>query len=104
MERDPQREVAIRKRIGEVIAARCAIRGLSTEELAKVAGVDDRHMARALTGETGLSTYSLDRVARALGWTLGELMYVAFPPGPKARRVPAALRAARLLVRRPVVR
>src|SRR6266540_4941135 len=93
MTRDPGREMAIRERIREVVATRAAARGLSPEDLAKVAEIDDRQMARAMRGESGFSFYSLERVARALGWSLGEVMYVAFPPV-KGRRVVMPRRAA----------
>jgi AraC-like DNA-binding protein len=87
------REQSIRDRIREVIAARAAIRGLTPEEVAKAAGIDDRQMARAMRGASGFSFYSLERAATALGWSLGELMYVAFPPPAKGRRLPVRGRA-----------
>jgi transcriptional regulator with XRE-family HTH domain len=80
MARDLNEEKRIRHRIGVVLEARRVIRGLSAVELAQAAGVDDRQMHRVLKGHSGLSVYSLARVARALGWTLGEMMFVAFPP------------------------
>jgi transcriptional regulator with XRE-family HTH domain len=84
---DLDEEKRIRERIGEVVDARRAVRGLTESELAHSADVDDRQMSRVLKGKSGLSVYSLARVARALGWTLGELMYVAFPPnGRRGRR------------------
>lgn len=73
-------EKTIKVRIGSVIEERRSVRGLSEVDLARTASVDDRQMHRVLRGESGLSIYSLARVAAALGWTLGELMYVAFPP------------------------
>lgn len=98
MARELPEERRIRQRIAAVIEARRIIRGLGEAELAQAAAVDDRQMHRVLKGESGLSVYSLSRVARALGWTLGELMYVAFPPN-KGRRVAPRRRAAPVLTR-----
>jgi transcriptional regulator with XRE-family HTH domain len=93
MARDAAEEREIRERIGRVIDARRVVRGLGVEELAKASRVDTSQMIRVLKGKSGVSLYSLNRIARTLGWTLGELMYVAFPPGqPKGRRpTPASL-------------
>jgi transcriptional regulator with XRE-family HTH domain len=86
MSRPVPEEQRIRQRIGAVIEARRVLRGLSEPELAAAADVDDRQMHRVLRGQSGLSVYALDRVARALGWTLGELMFVAFPPNGRRSR------------------
>lgn len=93
--RDAAEEQKIRARIGAVVEARRVMRGLTPSELARAAGVDDRQMHRVLRGESGLSIYALARVARVLGWTLGELLYVAFPPAPKGRRAPTRGRLVR---------
>lgn len=86
MTRATGEEQVIRERIGAVIEARRIARGLGAEELARAADVDLSQLIRVVKGRSGFSLYALSRIARALGWSLGELVYVAFPPGGKARR------------------
>jgi transcriptional regulator with XRE-family HTH domain len=81
-------EREIRERIGRVIEARRIVRGLGVEELANASSVDLSQLLRVLKGKSGVSLYSLSRIAHALGWTLGELVYVAFPPGKNKGRRP----------------
>jgi transcriptional regulator with XRE-family HTH domain len=88
MTRNRAEEREIRERIGKVIDARRVVRGLGVEELAKASRVDTSQMIRVLKGKSGVSLYSLARIARALGWTLGELVYVAFPPVQRKGRRP----------------
>lgn len=75
----------IAARIRDVIESRRIALGLSPAQLGGIARVDDRQMKRVLDGKSGLSFESLARVAGALGWTLGELMLVAFPPRRRRR-------------------
>jgi transcriptional regulator with XRE-family HTH domain len=90
-------EREIRRRIGRVIEARRIVRGLGVEELAKASRVDLSQLLRVISGKSGTSLYSLSRIAHALGWTLGELVYVAFPPNKRqGRRGPAKRRVIRV--------
>jgi transcriptional regulator with XRE-family HTH domain len=97
MARNQTEERQIRERIGRVIEARRIVRGLGVEELAALARIDLSQLLRVRKGTSGVSLYSLSRIAHALGWTLGELVYVAFPPGKNKGRRPLvpSRRAAR---------
>jgi transcriptional regulator with XRE-family HTH domain len=98
MTRNRTEERVIRERIGKVIDARRIVRGLGVEELAKAAAVDTSQLIRVIGGKSGTSLYSLSRIAHALGWTLGELVYVAFPPGKRqGRRGPVKRRVVRVV-------
>jgi transcriptional regulator with XRE-family HTH domain len=88
MVRNRSEERQIRERIGRVIDARRIVRGVGVEELAKASGVDPSQMGRVIKGKSGVSLYSLARIARALGWTLGELVFVAYPPNKSRGRRP----------------
>lgn len=70
----------IRQRLGRAIDRRRAELGIPVVRLASQSGVDLSQLVKVLRGRTGISPYAAAHVARALGWTLGELYLAAFPP------------------------
>ncbi len=66
--------------MGRTIDRRRAEKNIPVARLADAAGVNLSQMVKVLGGKAGLSLYSMQRIASALDWTLGELAIAAFPP------------------------
>ena len=74
--------------IGSAIDKRRTKAGISISQLAAAAEVDDRQMKRVIAGKSGLSIYSLGRVAAALGCHPADILRDAIPQRPIRRATP----------------
>jgi transcriptional regulator with XRE-family HTH domain len=74
----------IRRSVGAAIESRREACGIGVDALAKASKVDTSQMVKILRGRSGVSLYSLPRIAEALGCTPSELLAAAFPGAAKA--------------------
>lgn len=71
--------------MGLAIETRRRASGITAAALSEAAEIDERQMARILTGRSGVSFYSLGRVAAALLCTPEEIVAESLGPRRRAR-------------------
>lgn len=65
---------ALLKRFGTALRAYRNSKGFSQEALADASGIERAHMGRIERGERNLSLLNIDKIARALELTPGQLL------------------------------
>jgi transcriptional regulator with XRE-family HTH domain len=72
-------------RVAEEIRVQLARKNISASELARRAGMTQRSVSRRITGEKSIDMNDLERIAKALGVAVAQLL----PPGSIAQKINA---------------
>ena len=74
-----RRQKRLMEQLGSTCLARMWERGLTLTRTARLTGMDKSNLQKLLRGQMGSSLVGYVDLARALGWTPGEMLLAAFP-------------------------